>query len=178
MKTTLVAEGTPVPNDDEDKIEDAAQDQSPKDGKDGKAPKDEKIGKAGDDAPDHAEGQAVGNAEAGEEDHPAAKVSVKRNFRLDSRKKILMTQRNLMKKYSELSPTLSELQSQRMEFSPGSKQISSTHVNQLIEKEFEKRIKLRLPKYEIQAEVKRRLFQDGDQQDEEERFNALYQERL
>ena len=84
MATKSVAEGTPVPKDDEEKSEDAknaAQDDE--DSKGGKAPKDEKIGKAGDDAPEDAKGQAIGKAEAGQEDHEAAaKVPVKR-LRLD-----------------------------------------------------------------------------------------------
>jgi hypothetical protein len=42
-------------------------------------------------------------------------------------------QQSLMRLRNEFSPTLSELQSQRMEFPPGPKQISSTQVNQLIE---------------------------------------------
>ena len=158
-----------------DEAEVAAQDEVQDDEgpKDGKAPGDDK---AGEDAPDHADGKAVGEADAGEEARPAAKVIIQKNMRLNSRKKIQVMQKNLMRFYHELSPTLSELQSQRMEFSPDPKQISSTQVNQLIEEEVEKRIRERLLKEDARADVRKRLYQDDGQQDEEERFKVLYQE--
>ena len=80
-----------------------------------------------------------------------------------------------MKLYNEFSPTLSELQRQRMEFSPGPKQNSSTQVNQLIEEEVEKRIRERALKENSGEFLENRLFPE-DNQDEEERFKALYQE--
>ena len=90
-----------------DKVEDAAQDdEGPKDGKVGEAPKGEKIGKAGDDAPDHAEGQAIGKAEEGEETC-SAKNPIRR-VRLDSRRKTMTIQKNLMRMYNEMIPTMSD----------------------------------------------------------------------
>jgi hypothetical protein len=53
---------------------------------------------------------------------------------------------------------LSEIQGQRIDFSLGPKQISSTQVNQLIEAEVEKKIKERLIKDEIEADVKKDYF--------------------
>ena len=66
LRATVVAQGSPVPDEDkdeaQDKVKDAVQDddevqddEDPKDGNVGKAPEDEKTGKARDDAPDHAE---------------------------------------------------------------------------------------------------------------------------
>ena len=65
------------------------------------------MGKAGDDAPDHAEGQAVGKAEAGEEAR-SAKNPIRR-VRLDSRRKIMTMQKNQpLRMYNEMTPTMSE----------------------------------------------------------------------
>ena len=64
-----------------------------------------------------------------------------------------------------------------MDFSPGPKQISSTQVNQLIEAAVENRIKERSLKEDVGKGLTKRLFPEDDQ-DDEERFKVLYQERL
>ena len=71
----------------------------------------EKIGEAGEDAPVLAEGQAHGKAEAGKE-ACSVKIPIRKGMRLDSRRKVMMMQRNLMKLYKRS-------EEQRMEFSPG-----------------------------------------------------------
>ena len=58
----------------------------------------EKIGEAGEDAPVLAEGQAIGKAEAGKE-ACSVKILLRKGIRLDSGRKVMMMQRNLMKLY-------------------------------------------------------------------------------
>ena len=54
----------------------------------------------------------------------------------------------------------------------------SPRVDQMIEGELEKRITERLFKNDSEANVKRKLFQDKNQEGEENRFKAIYGERL
>ena len=83
-----------------------------------------------------------------------------------------------MKLYNEVSPTLSELRSRKMEFSLGPKQISNTQINQLIEAEVEKRIRERATTEEPGQSLKKRLLPEYDDQDEEKKLKTIYQERL
>ena len=83
-----------------------------------------------------------------------------------------------MELYNAVPPTLSELQSRKMEFSPGPKQISNTQINQLIEAEVEKRIRERASTEEPGESLKKRLFSEDDDHDEEKKLEAISQERL
>ena len=122
-------------------------------------------------------GKAAGKAEAGEEsseaeEEPRPVKAPFRRTRMDSNKKIMNMQKNLMRMYNQMIPTMSE--DQMMEILP--KQMSPK-VDQMIEGE-ETRIRERLLKNDSETEVERKLFQDDDQDEEEKRAKVLYEERL
>ena len=73
-----------------------------------------------------------------------------------------------MKLHNEVSPTMSERQSRKMEFSPGPKQISNTQINQLIKAEVEKRIRERAMTEAYEEKLKNILFPEDDGQDDYE----------